>query len=579
MAPKAKKEDSLSQLAREEKIKRDAILAVLEETGWIVGGCAGPDAPHTRVSFLGADNCWKAMKERERNRIGTEDVWGLGPPLQQPRYCCSAVSLGSGKLLVVGGFDDMGLPLDSTEIVDGVQGKTFPGPRLQMPRAGCTAVALPLPYRTTKALEEEEEEDESGSRPDSKQSKVNSRQPSKQGVPGTSSEGEEKAGDKAEDEKAYIPWVLVAGGYGPDAAMTTEVLDLDQMKSFPGPTLLAPRSCAGGAVYDRRRVIIMGGFGHMASSKTTEILDVETLKPVQVAEPFFEEEIQKEKEEIQEEKAAESRSMTAKSRETAESKNENSESDDGSVWDGGVSDNESVPNDDEEVSMFGEDEKPFTGPLIPEDVARNWFLPGPSMLESRANFGLVFMPQDEANLTPARFLVLGGVDHNGRRLKTTEWLEVLNLDEDEEAEKKEEGENQPEVEQQPAKTDDMGFGVAGEAEEEPPKPEVVESESEEEEVPPKEFGFQPGPEMLTARSGLGAARLSAGGRSVGGMEAKLIALCAGGVGEDGKPTETTEYYDNKDGEFKPGPPLSWIGKEREEGIYGGFGFCAGTRIT
>lgn len=306
----------------------------------------------------------------------------------------------------------------------------------------------------------------------------------------------------------------------------------------------------------------MGGFDATASVKTTELLDLHTLKPLHVAEPDFGEEVIENETKTKEERPVSPQpeeTTTKQGEETGQAKEGEDDDDDDEKFDG--SPDQKPVYEEEEEELF-EEEKPFTGPLIAEDVARTRFLPGPSMLECRANFGLALMPEDEGNKTPARHMVLGGLDERGRRLQTTEWLDVMRLDEEEE----EEEEQQQEAAQQTVAADDMGFGFAGDEEEEP-QPED-ETESEEEEEPEKEFGFETGPRLLTGRSGLGAVRLS-----------NLILLCAGGVGEDGKPTESTEYYNNETGDFKPGPPLSWIGKEREEGKTGGFGFCAATRVT
>ncbi|CAE7948383.1 folD [Symbiodinium sp. KB8] len=141
--------------------------------------------------------------------------WFSGPSLASPRWNCSAACLGDGRILVVGGFDEFGLAVDTTEVVDIVTGEVSFGPRLTMPRAGCAAVALPLP------IQEEEPE----------------------------LEGE----DGEEEEEVWMPWVMVIGGYGADAGQSTEVLSVQAGTARPGPKLRSRRACCAAAMPRSRK--------------------------------------------------------------------------------------------------------------------------------------------------------------------------------------------------------------------------------------------------------------------------------------------------------------------------------------
>ncbi|CAE7255695.1 FOLD4 [Symbiodinium necroappetens] len=171
--------------------------------------------------------------------------WFSGPSLASPRWNCSAACLGDGRILVVGGFDEFGLAVDTTEVVDIVTGEVSFGPRLTMPRAGCAAVALPLP------IQEEEPE----------------------------LEGE----DGEEEEEVWMPWVMVIGGYGADAGQSTEVLSVQAGTARPGPKLRSRRACCAAAMYGERHLIVAGGFDEFTSVNSTEILDLFQLKSVAYA--------------------------------------------------------------------------------------------------------------------------------------------------------------------------------------------------------------------------------------------------------------------------------------------------------
>ncbi|CAE7726854.1 FOLD4 [Symbiodinium sp. CCMP2592] len=187
-APEEDPEEKERRLQEEERLRQEELLKRLETSGSICAGIAGVNGQcHGEMLLLEADECrrtyWVASGKREPSQY-----WFSGPSLASPRWNCSAACLGDGRILVVGGFDEFGLAVDTTEVVDIVTGEVSFGPRLTMPRAGCAAVALPLP------IQEEEPE----------------------------VEGE----DEEQEEEVWMPWVIVIGGYGADAGQSTEVLSV-----------------------------------------------------------------------------------------------------------------------------------------------------------------------------------------------------------------------------------------------------------------------------------------------------------------------------------------------------------------
>jgi len=524
----------------EERLRQEAVLARLANAGCICAGIAGVDgAVHGQTLALEADMCRRSVRARSEGTQGTQGgMWMPGPSLAQARWHCCAAALGDGQLLVVGGFDESGLPLDTTEVVDFVTGSVEPGPKLSTPRAGSAAVTLPLPL------------------------------------------------DEESAESAGMPWIMVLGGYGADAGATTEVLDLEAMKSHPGPTLLTRRACCVASMYGEDEVMVAGGFDEFASVSSTEFINLFKLKHTAVAEPCFQD--------------------------------------------------SSGPKgpEDEEV------------PLHPADLGRAFAVPGPEMLERRAACTAVEVPKPEQEKCGrSKVWIIGGTNERGQRLATSEWIEVILPDHFEEdgpslqrrlsrrssrpeavaaaAAEAPETENADENSAESASAADAldalgalealeavaqaeadgaeataapadpedpeataeAAAAEPEAEDEATEGEAPEPAKEEEieqdelQAPLDEAGpshvrpgdtrdtrhFAPGPSMLLPRSGLAAVRLS-----------EVVVLIAGGVGPEGEHLDSTEFFDFEDRKetMQQGPCLSW-------GCDGpsGFSYCAAGRAV
>jgi len=545
---KAKQEqEALGQKAREEKKRLLEALDRLNNSACILGGFAGPHGPaQSRTTLIQAEECVKSGIPR--NKYSTAEIppaWTEGPSLETPRWCFGAANLGHGRVLIAGGFDEFGLPLASTELVDLVGGTSKPGPKLKLPRAGCAAVAMPLPFKH-KDPDEDSDKDSDDSEEE--------QQFDENGLP--------------VQKKPWTPWVLILGGYGPDAGQSTEVLDLEAMTSDPGPMLLQPRACCGVCMYDKKRLLVAGGFDRIGSTSTTEFLDFHALKPTYVAEPAIPEE---EAPAPTDAEAPEETPAEALAGTTAEVDNAGQEltiGDSAALPEGEKDEQAAAEEDDESEHEWKKNQEVFTGPEIPEDVARAWFVPGPPMLEKRGAFALVFMPDREPDIK-AKLFVIGGMNEAGKRLQSTEWLEIR-------------APESQELEEDPEQVESAkgGEAVAGGEAAEAPGPEAApadaplaeaqaeEDEEDEEEEEEKPLAFEPGPLMKTARSGFGAVRMNS-----------MFVVVSGGLGDDGSFLESSEYYTPETDEFKPGPSLSWIGEEREDGKYGGFSHCAGSRMV
>lgn len=543
----------------QERIRQEEVLNRMSTSGCICGGTGAP-GPHGLTLALEAEVCRRSVR-RSKEPGEPSGMWMRGPALAQPRWHCCAAPLGDGRLLVVGGFDEFGLPLDTTEVVDFVSGEVEVGPKLLYPRAGSAAVTLPLPMS---------EED---------------------------------------DPDLPLPWVLVVGGYGPDAGSSTEVLDLEALTSHPGPRLLTRRACCVASMYGEDEVIIAGGFDEFASVSSTEFIHLFNLKKTAVAEPHSFGE-------------ADERRLSEASFE------------------------------DEEV------------PEHPADLGRAISVLGPEMLERRAACAAVGVPKLEQDRDGCdRVWIIGGTNEQGQRLQTSEWIEVVlndspprpgarklslrpkgerheaepsgeaepspkrtedeergaddrgdeegehgeheserehaerqmqmkegeeQRDEDEESRRLDEREGAtPEVNEREADLAEMGQQGTEDGED---RSEAIEAEAEPEatatpvevateeakvagrEMPPSKpkvvtppqssRTFQRGPDMMLARSGLAAVRLS-----------DVVVLIAGGVGADGGQLDSTEFFDFEDrGEAVAGPNLSW-GCDS----HFGFGYCAASR--
>jgi len=481
-APEEDPEEKERRLQEEERLRQEELLKRLETSGSICAGIAGVNGQcHGEMLLLEADDCrrtyWVASGKREPSQY-----WFSGPSLASPRWSCSAACLGDGRILVVGGFDEFGLAVDTTEVVDIVTGEVSFGPRLTMPRAGCAAVALPLP------IQEEEPE----------------------------VEGE----DEEQEEEVWMPWVMVIGGYGADAGQSTEVLSVQADTARPGPKLRSRRACCAAAMYGERHLIVAGGFDEFTSVNSTEILDLFQLKSVAYA--------------------SDCRKEPTELRRTS--------------W--------NSENEDEVISS-------------PRDLARAWFEPGPSMMEWRAACTAVTVPKKD-NHPQDRVWIIGGVNERSERLRTTEWLDVVQVERrvprPRSQESEDKADEKPEVvEAAPPHGEESDANAPkpeeGEAEPTPKAGEEDENDDDADEaysstLPTKDMpadaddaetsiiteAFQPGPSLASARSGLAAVRLS-----------DTVVLIAGGIGADGELLDTTEFYDfdGRKDEMQEGPLLSW----------------------
>eukprot|EP00931_Biecheleriopsis_adriatica_P049761 TRINITY_DN28793_c0_g1_i1.p1 TRINITY_DN28793_c0_g1~~TRINITY_DN28793_c0_g1_i1.p1 ORF type:complete len:549 (+),score=152.02 TRINITY_DN28793_c0_g1_i1:59-1705(+) len=546
MPPKKKKgDDALTAAQREEKKLLEDAISRLSLSGVVVAGFSGPAGPpQSRVSILDSENCEKVTKRMTMaNPTGKEpNAWTLGPNLATPRWSCGAANLGNGRMLVVGGFDEFGAPLDTTEIVDLVHNTCYPGPQLAIPRAGCAAVDLPLPYRE---------------KPKGKPGMLGSKRP------GTTPKG-------TEEEKPFVPWIMVIGGYSYDAAQSTEVLDVEAMTSRPGPPLLTPRTCCAASMYCKRRVIVAGGFGRQGVNDTTEFLDLHTMKPTAVAEPHIEEDSRSNSKASQASKSKGSKNIfDDEEEEETKQKDKKKKRSDGDGEEGesqGEEDKSEEEEDEEEAEESEEEqeeeeekEQPFSGPQSSEQVSQTWFVPGPRMLERRAGCAIVKMLEHEKLEIPEKLFVLGGTNEKGERLRTSETLVVEEIPDPHEADDDEEDQEQLGERKRTGSEEEGSASASAEAEDD----EGAKPESE------PEVGFEPGPLMHVARTGFVAVRM--------GLETFMV---AGGLDPDGNSLESSENYsyENPEPAFLIGPPLSFVGQERESGVAGGFSYCTGARV-
>jgi len=325
--------------------------------------------------------------------------------------------------------------------------------------------------------------------------------------------------DEEQEEEVWMPWVMVIGGYGADAGQSTEVLSVQADTARPGPKLRSRRACCAAAMYGERHLIVAGGFDEFTSVNSTEILDLFQLKSVAYA--------------------SDCRKEPTELRRTS--------------W--------NSENEDEVISS-------------PRDLARAWFEPGPSMMEWRAACTAVTVPKKD-NHPQDRVWIIGGVNERSERLRTTEWLDVVQVErrvprprsqesEDKADEKPEVVEAAPHGEESDANAPKP---EEGEAEPTPKAGEEDENDDDADEaysstLPTKDMpadaddaetsiiteAFQPGPSLASARSGLAAVRLS-----------DTVVLIAGGIGADGELLDTTEFYDfdGRKDEMQEGPLLSW----------------------
>lgn len=505
----------------EERLRQEAVLARLANAGCICAGIAGVDGTiHGQTLALEADTCRRSVRARSKDQGLGAEMWIQGPSLAQARWHCCAAALGDGQLLVVGGFDENGLPLDTTEVVDFVTGSVQPGPKLSTPRAGSSAVTLPLPVQ----------------------------------------DDEESASGK--------PWIMVLGGYGADAGTTTEVLDLEAMRSHPGPTLLTRRACCVASMYGEDEVMVAGGFDEFASVSSTEFINLFKLKHTAVAEPCFKD--------------------------------------------------SSEPGPEDEV------------PLHPADLGRAFAVPGPEMLERRAACTAVEVPKPEEARGRSKVWIIGGTNERGQRLATSEWIEVILPDHFEDGPSVQrrlsrrssrpeavvpvpaeslEAENESSAVESAADAAadadalealeaaaDGAAAAQGEVPEADPEataeaaeaaePEAADEDTEGEALeteplneapghsgpsgpshlrPDNTRHFAPGPSMLQPRSGLAAVRLS-----------EVVVLIAGGVGPEGEHLDSTEFFDFEDRKeiMQQGPCLS-LGCDGPSG----FSYCAAGRAV
>eukprot|EP00439_Symbiodinium_sp_Y106_P057024 s1710_g8.t1 len=196
----------------------------------------------------------------------------------------------------------------------------------------------------------------------------------------------------------------------------------------------------------------------------------------------------------------------------------------------------------------------------PRDLARAWFEPGPSMMEWRAACTAVTVPKKD-NHPQDRVWIIGGVNERSERLRTTEWLDVVQVE-------RRVPRPRSQVAFMPAFVSAFtGERGQGEAEPTPKAGEEDENDDDADEaysstLPTKDMpadaddaetsiiteAFQPGPSLASARSGLAAVRLS-----------DTVVLIAGGIGADGELLDTTEFYDfdGRKDEMQEGPLLSW----------------------
>ncbi|CAE8651797.1 unnamed protein product, partial [Polarella glacialis] len=251
--------DFLKRMGATEREAYKACQEALEKlsgSACVLGGRAGPGGRlHDRVATLHTDDArasiFDARRAQSKSRQTDKDKalestssWKPAPPLATPRWNCAAATIGEGRVLVIGGFDEFGLALDSTELVDMYHGTCTAGPKLLCPRAGCAAVALPLP-----APESEEEMSMFASQFNAS---VDSG-----GLFSSNSLLSSNTGSRLELFESSNkllglrpPWVLVIGGYGQDAGGSTEVLDIEAMTSSPGPNLLTSRACCAASMFD-----------------------------------------------------------------------------------------------------------------------------------------------------------------------------------------------------------------------------------------------------------------------------------------------------------------------------------------
>jgi hypothetical protein len=178
----------------------------------VVGGSYGPASPAAR-----------SMDTTEILDLETMR-FSAGPRMLSKRFCCTAVALDAGRVLVAGGADENINSHRTTEILD-VATMTFaPGPEMLSERTGCAAVALENPGRA-----------------------------------------------------------LIVGGHDDDGEglNTTEVLDLDTMTFLRGPTMRTARvGCAAVLLSgdSRRRCCLVIGGKDVNHLNTTEVLDLETME-------------------------------------------------------------------------------------------------------------------------------------------------------------------------------------------------------------------------------------------------------------------------------------------------------------
>jgi len=142
-----------------------------------------------------------------------------GPEMSCPRFCCSAVMLHDGRVLVIGGRNSTTRSLSTTEILDLTCGNSSPGPEMGTPRRGASATLLP--------------------------------------------------GDGG---------VLVIGGerINGTGLATTEVLDVTENTTSAGPELGIPRSYCVAAKLPGDRILVIGGYSDGKSLSTSEILGMST---------------------------------------------------------------------------------------------------------------------------------------------------------------------------------------------------------------------------------------------------------------------------------------------------------------
>jgi len=180
-------------------------------------GCAALPLSNSRILTIGGKRDFS-----NRSYLYTTEIIDLvsgtstpGPEMSCSRYCCCAVMLHDGRVLVIGGRNSTAKGLSTTEVIDLTSGTSSPGPKMNISRRGASAVLLP-----------------------------------------------EDGG------------VLVIGGgqtVGIDLA-TTEVLDVVRNTTSAGPKLGTPRSFCTAVKLLGNHILVIGGYSCGSPVYTSEIL-------------------------------------------------------------------------------------------------------------------------------------------------------------------------------------------------------------------------------------------------------------------------------------------------------------------